>query len=32
MAEELVPILENDNKGLRLQIVAVIEHARIKVD
>lgn len=31
MAEELVPIQENDYKELLLQTVAVIEHARVKV-
>ena len=31
MAEELVPILENDYKELLLQTVAVIERARINV-
>lgn len=32
MAEELVPMQENDYKELLLQSVAVIEHARIKVN
>lgn len=31
MAEELVSIRENDDNELLLQIIAVIEHARIKV-
>ena len=31
MAEELVPIQENDYKEILLQTVAVIEHARVKV-
>ena len=31
MAEELVPIQENDYKELLLQTVAVIEHARVNV-
>ena len=31
MAEELVPIQENDYNELLLQTVAVIEHSRIKV-
>ena len=31
MAEELVPIQENDYNALLLQTVSVIEHARINV-